>query len=473
MRIIALALLLSACSSDDNAKPDAAVLPDARVVDVAVPDVSVPDVSLPDVAVPDAVMPDAMPLPTLVLHVEVAAVPGGDGSENKPFASPVDAVAAARVAAADDPSRSIVIFLGAGTYTLDETLVLDVPGLGVFGVNEQVLDGQRLPTAALAGDETRLVAAATWDKTLPRYDLTTVAAFLNPSLVTIAAPRVTVEAITFDTASVAGGGVEAIRSDSFAIRRSSFAGTGTAVDTVASTGVIVSNYFDAVTVGAIIAGGNDAEPSGVNFTSNRVVDPMMGGVLLNATGSGLVGVYDSLTAYVTLNDLEGAIGSPNSFGIRMMMTRRDAPDTQASSKLIANIDDNTIAGNTINIIIDAGFPFRVANMTCDDRVFTGTFALEFHGNLVSGATGRPALISTTRGAAALAPATQLASWQYLHGAVFDILDPDDALAGASIEHPATDRYTGTCANDATAEDLGNRITIDGTDVTNQVVVALP
>ena len=54
-------------------------------------------------------------------------------------------------------------------------------------------------------------------------------------------------------------------------------------------------------------------------------------------------------------------------------------------------------------------------------------------------------------------------WQYLHAATFNIVDPDDSLADAVIDHHEVDPFI-PCPNDATHELLRNTLIYNGTVV---------
>jgi hypothetical protein len=49
----------------------------------------------------------------------------------------------------------------------------------------------------------------------------------------------------------------------------------------------------------------------------------------------------------------------------------------------------------------------------------------------------------------------------VHAATYTISDRDAALAGAWIDHPASDPFTGPCPGDATSEPLGNALVYNG------------
>ena len=241
---------------------------------------------------------------------------------------------------------------------------------------------------------------------------------------------------------------------------------------VASSGVVEGNYFAGVGTGAIFSGGYPASPSTVVFQQNRSVKNALGGVLLNGASIGIPELGDEVHAIVQGNDLSSNSETAGfSFGVRVFVLRRDpgAPgDSQSAAHVHASIVGNRIVGNEMGFSIDAGFPYRTTTPilpTCDPRVFSGSIDLRLGGNTVVGSLLTPALVTFTRNTAALNPAT-LSQWQYLHGAAFTIEDPDNALAGALIDHPETDPLLGSCPGDKAHETLGNILRYNGAVLPN-------
>jgi hypothetical protein len=235
-----------------------------------------------------------------------------------------------------------------------------------------------------------------------------------------------------------------------------------AMQSVASSGRVTGNHVRGVGTGAIFTGGYPESPSHVVFQGNRVVDNGIGGVLLNGASINIPELGDEVHAVVRDNDLSRNIGA-QGFGFRAFILRRDLGlpgDTQSSSSVFGVVQGNRMVGNTIGILIDAGFPSRRVGATCDARVYSGRMDLRFVSNTVSGNLQRSALVTLTRSMAALNPAV-LGQWQYLHGATYTISDPNGALADAWIDHPETDPFLGPCAGDATNEALGNILIYNG------------
>jgi hypothetical protein len=205
-------------------------------------------------------------------------------------------------------------------------------------------------------------------------------------------------------------------------------------------------------------------PSSIDFVGNRLFGNGAGLVLIGST-SRVAETGDELDAVVRDNDLSDNNRIAGfSFGLRIFTINRPlgAPGaSQSSGNVRAVIKGNRIANNQIGIFIDAGFPFRrVGGTTCDPRVYSGTFDLDFSGNTIAGSVLIPALITSTRNQAALNQ-FPLDLWQYLHSAIFQITDKDGTLADAVIDHPRLDPFVGPCPNDTTRELLDNTLIING------------
>jgi hypothetical protein len=232
---------------------------------------------------------------------------------------------------------------------------------------------------------------------------------------------------------------------------------------VASSGEIVGNYISVNATGAAVAAGYPVSPSSVEFVGNRLVGNIAGLVLIGST-SRVPETGDQLDVVVRNNDLsENNRVAGFSFGLRIFTINRPLRDIESAGNVRATIQDNRIADNQIGVTIDAGFPFRRVGNTCDPRVFTGTFDLDFRGNTLTGSSFIPSLITFTRNQAALHQ-FPFDLWQYLHSATYDITDPDGTLADAVIDHPEVDPFVGPCPNDATHERLGNTLIYNGTVV---------
>lgn len=230
---------------------------------------------------------------------------------------------------------------------------------------------------------------------------------------------------------------------------------------MASSGTIVGNYFSVTVTGAGILAGYPASPSSVEFVGNRAVGNIGGLVLIGSTVR-VPETGDQLDVLIRNNDLsENNRVLGFSFGLRIFTINRSLGHTQSTGNVRAMIQDNRITDNQIGVTIDAGFPFRRVGTTCDPRVFTGRFDLEFRGNRLTGSSFIPSVITFTRNQAALRQ-VPFEPWQYLHSAAYNITDPDGTLADAVIDHPQFDPFVGPCPDDATHELLGNMLVYNGT-----------
>lgn len=385
--------------------------------------------------------------PAKVIHVDDDAAPGGDGSGKLPYNNLPAAMAAARAV-----TEPVTIKVEPGDYAVAETLVID-RGVDLRGSTELVLDDDGWPTGdVVEGTATRLFASS---PTLTRVVL------VDRGDATVIGD-VNIRGFVIEGAA-AGISILLNRAQGYWIGNNVFrAPANFAMQSVASSGRVTGNHVSGVGTGAIFTGGYPESPSHVVFQGNRVVDNGIGGVLLNGASINIPELGDEVHAVVRDNDLSRNIGA-QGFGFRAFILRRDLGlpgDTQSSSSVFGVVQGNRMVGNTIGILIDAGFPSRRVGATCDARVYSGRMDLRFVSNTVSGNLQRSALVTLTRSMAALNPAV-LGQWQYLHGATYTISDPNGALADAWIDHPETDPFLGPCAGDATNEALGNILIYNG------------
>jgi len=374
----------------------------------------------------------------VLIHVDDDAAPGGNGSARFPFKNLPEAVDTARTVVGP-----VIIQVEPGDYPLTSTLVI-ARSLELRGSTVQINDSDSWPTGQVApGTATRIFAS---NPTLTRLVLvdrgdSTVLRDVN------------IRGFIIE-GTAAGASLLFNRVQNYSIADNVFrAPASRGVQSVASSGRVSGNYFSGLGEGAIFNGGYASSPSNVVFQGNRAVHNMIGGVLLVGASINIPELGDELKAVVRDNDLSGNGG----FGFRAFILRRDlgAPgDSQSSASVYALVQGNHIVGNRNGIVIDAGFPYRQAGVTCDTRVYSGNMDLRFTGNTLSESTLTPALITFTRSTAALTPST-LPQWQYLHGATFTIDDQEGILADAWIDHPAIDPILGPCPADAAHEFLGN------------------
>ena len=385
------------------------------------------------------------------IHVDDDAAPGGDGSALFPFNNLPDALSAAKASLGP-----VIIEVAPGLYSVDHSLVID-HSMELRGSSTLVKGADGWPTGeVVSGSETRIVGTAL-------LGTNSLVAVGQPGGLAISG--VTIDGFIFEdiTTSVE---VFLTRVQDYSIHNNVFRAPAMfGMHSVASSGVVEGNYFSGVGTGAIFSGGYPASPSTVVFQRNRAVKNALGGVLLNGASIGIPELGDEIHAIVQNNDLSNNSQNPNfSFGVRVFILRRDPGelgDSQSEGNVHASIVDNRIVGNAMGFAIDAGFPFRSAlSVKCDPRVFSGSIDLKLSGNKVAGNQLTPALVTFTRNTAAINQDT-LTQWQYLHGATFTISDPDNALAGAFIDHPEADPFLGPCPGDAAHETLGNMLLYNG------------
>lgn len=398
----------------------------------------------------------AQTAPPRVIHVDDDAAAGGNGSDRAPYDNLQDALTAARGTPA-----AVVIIVAPGDYAVESPLVIDRP-LDLRGASVLSVDTEGWPTGAVAaGTETRIFGTSA----LGTQPL--VAVGRSDAAVV---EGVDIRGFVFEGGQggigggVGGIGVLLTRVQDYTVVANAFrAPAFFGLQSIASSGRITGNHFTGVDTGAVLAGGYPSSPSRVVFTGNRSVANNLGGLLLNGASIGIPELGDELDAVVRGNDLSSNTQSPNAFGVRLFILRRDpgAPgDSQSTANVRALLQGNRVAGNRTGIVVDAGFPYRRVGTTCDARVFSGSIDLTLKGNTLSGSQLAPALLTFTRNSAATSPAT-LPQWQYLHGATFTVTDPDGTLAGARIDHPELDPFVGPCPDDAVQEPLGNTLLYNG------------
>ena len=394
-----------------------------------------------------------------VVHVAADAAAGGDGSESLPFNNLVDALSVA-----NGIPGPVVIDVAPGVYRFDHSLVIARP-LELRGSSVPMFGPDGLPTGdVVPGTETRLVASgSTGTDTLGSDPLISVGRTDG-----VVISDVTISGFIL-SATTASNEVLLTRVQNYSIRNNVFLPPGNfGMHSIASSGVVTGNFFSGISTGAIFSGGYEASPSSVVFQGNRAVKNILGGMLLNGASLGIPELGDQLVANVQSNDLSGNVGIPGfSFGVRIFILRRDLGlpgDTQSAGHVHASFTGNRIVNNEMGFSLDAGFPYRKVQTprgpVCDARVYSGSIDLSLSLNTVAGSHVTPALITFTRSTGALDPST-LPLWQYLHGATFTITDPDNAFAGALIDHPETDPLVGPCPADATHETLSNLLRYNG------------
>ena len=361
------------------------------------------------------------------------------------------------LAAAGATSAAVVIKVAPGNYAISSSLVVDRP-LELRGSTVLIQDADGWPTGdVVAGTETRLFAS---NSTLAQ--VVRVEGADNSVL-----SDVTIRGFVFE-GTTTGLSTLLNRVQNFRVADNLYrAPAFIALQTVASSGSVTGNHFSGVGTGAAFTGGYPASPSNVVASGNRSVGNTIGGILLNGASINIPELGDQLNATVRDNDLSGNTQS-QGFGLRVFILRRDlgAPgDTQSSASVTALVKDNRFHGNLNGIAIDAGFPYRRVGTVCDSRVYSGTIDIELDGNSVESSVLTPVLVTFTRNQSAVNPSL-LPQWGYLHAARFAITDKDGTLAGAWIDHPASDPFIGPCPADATDEPLGNVLVYNGVILPN-------
>jgi hypothetical protein len=383
----------------------------------------------------------------VVLRVDDDAAAGGDGSARHPYDEVPAAVAEARTL-----NAPTVIVIAPGTYPLASSLLLDFP-VELRGSTVPAYDyGDPWPNgAAVDGTETRIFGEQSVG--------------VQPLIKVGRADGNVINGVTIRGLTLQGapGGIQILltRVQGYTLADNLFRTPGfLAVQSIASSGTLKGNHFSGVSTAIVANGGYPASPSSITVKGNRAVHNL-GGILLNGASFNIPELGNQLDAVVRDNDWS----SNPTFGLRVFVLRRDpgAPgDTQFSAAVKATIEDNRIDGNGLGVSIDAGFPYR-QTATCDPRIFSGRFDLDFKGNTLTNSSTAATIISFTRYTAALNPA-MLGQWQYLHGASFNISDADGMFAGAWIDNPATDPFIGPCPMDATHEPLHNVLMMNGTQL---------
>ena len=390
----------------------------------------------------------------IVIHVDDDAPAGGNGSGKSPFSDIGDALAQA---SGTPSTTAVVVAVAPGDYHVSSSVRIDRP-LALRGSTVLVEGADGWPTGAIEpGTETRIFT------TNPAGTLPVVAVGRTDAVVI---GDVEIRGFVFN-GRLNGNEITLTRVQGFEVVENVFlAPAFIGVQSIASSGRVIGNYFTGVQTGMIAAAGYPGSPSSVTMSGNRSVQNTIGGLLLNGASIDIPEHGDELEAVVRDNDLSGNSISANGFGARLFILRRDpgAPgDSQSTGNIRALIQGNRIVGNRIGITIDAGFPYRRTPPlpgTCDPRVFSGTIDLTLKGNTLTGSVLTPALVTFTRNMAALAP-TLLTQWQFLHGATFSIADAEKTLAGAWIQHPEHDPFLGPCPGDGGNEFLDNVLSYNG------------
>lgn len=404
----------------------------------------------PGVAAPYTPASAATPKSVLI-HVDDDAAAGGDGSARRPFINIAEAIAAARTS-----PGPIVIVVRPGDYPQATSLVVDIP-LELRGSTTQVINpDDPWPTGIVnPGTQTRILGTSA----LGSQPLISVARADGQVL----AGGVTIADFVMETTATTRH-MSLMRVQGYRVSGNIFRSPGRAFESVASSGQFTGNYMKGNAQGAVYGGGYPESPASVVVAGNRALNTTVGAIVIS--GSSLedpVLGADRLDAVVRNNDLSGSTGI-QGFGIRLGAPGLIAPG-QSSAHVRADIRDNRMVGNRVGLQVDAGFPYRSVAGVCDPRTFSGTIDANLRGNVIADSLDTAALITFTRANAARTP-SMLPLWQYLHGATFEISDPDGTLQDAWIDHPADDPFVGPCPNDQVHEPLGNTLRYNGLELSN-------
>ena len=414
------------------------------------------------------------------LYVD-ASQPPGNGSPGSPYQTISAAVARARndrLTGAVPDSETIVVHVRAGEYfgSYDKKgpgiieplpILLDVPNLEMRGDTVLTLDAYGWPTGAVNGTETSFTATPFLGGGFPpdRFMF-----LVGPTSDRLTGADVTIDGFVLDggmTGAKLNGvaiGLDRVASASIAgnvITRAHFA-----VFARASTAAILGNFIHDCFVGPVLNAGPATSPASYLFQDNRSVRNDEAGVTLWATGvvhtwdPALISVpadavYDTNHADVIHNDL-----SDNDFfgggaaGILCAMYVPVLHAGHATAHLTVDVEGNRIAGNTIGIVVDAGFSWR-ANAQPLTATFHGTFA----NNEVTANDLAPALVTFNRTAAALKlNPSALKSYKYLEDSLYELIVDDDELAGFWYDNPASDPVSDVVLDNIL---LVNGVSLDG------------
>jgi len=412
---------------------------------------------------------------TLVLRVDDDAGPGGRGTIGRPYDDLADAVDRAREQAAS--YDSVLILVAPGEYLIKKPIRIDFPvEIRGSNVTELALDGWPSDTAQI-GSDTRIIAA----------DCLTVGETSLPLITIEGTSEKPVDAVTLRNLTLQGFSpacslLKIAYAADLLVADNILTGPGqTGIDAAAVSGSIIGNHVSGLGLcGICIAAGTEFSPAVVTIADNRSVGNTSGGLLLGGTAFPLTEYGDQLVASVLHNDLSlNQAGAALGFGLRILALGTIVPPDQKRGRVTADIRDNKIDGNRNSVMIDAGFPTRILDESCDKRVFEAEFALTFSGNSITGEPARDTLLSFTRGQALTAPAKNpLSRWQYLHSATIAIEDADQTLGllyagyvkddlilpptAAVIDHPMYDRFVGgECDDDIVKEELSNTLIYNG------------
>ena len=250
--------------------------------------------------------------------------------------------------------------------------------------------------------------------------------------------KITAEDVTISHLSIDGGldlgpdgprppnnpprplGVLADRADNFALNHLRIIGTGQAIRSEGSSGLISSNYLSGES-GMFLSGGAANDPPSVVVTNNTIVY-RTNGVAMSAVTA--VGTF--LRATVTDNDIVTSYmnsGPTNPAAFRVNPT--DAVNTAGTVEVVA--EGNLFGGSAKYGIMIHGSPMMPRGQS-----YTGDVTAEFSNNVIDSAVVFPALLTFTNARATVFPCELnptitvgcqqpgSGKWEYLTNALFDL-----------------------------------------------------
>jgi hypothetical protein len=386
----------------------------------------------------------------------------GDGSAGNPFRTITKAVERAREvrSVCADP---ITIHVGPGDYpgsfpvgsSTVETLpiTIDIPDLELRGSTILDMDNRDLPrgtsssatTLAITGNSDELTAMIFIASDSGQTNRVTVAGFVldasggtDPNTVGIAIDRV----------------------QDFIVRGNIVTGLPgpwgpgnleVGISTRAASGLIEGNYVTNNLIGVGPTGGNAAFPANVTVKGNRAAGNTLAGLDLPGTGdtaypfnprpeSTTREIFDTFVGVATGNDFSNNLGNVgltgshrDAAGIRL--GHQTAQSLASASRVTATINDNTINGNAIGVVIDAQDVLR-------PRPYSGSMTATFANNLITNSVTTPALVTFTHFYAALDQQQLVVSeccvsFEYLQNSTH-IITHTGELDGLWIDHPVRD-----------------------------------
>jgi hypothetical protein len=418
------------------------------------------------------------------LYVD-ASQPAGDGSLGSPYQTISAAVARARndrLTMAVPDSETIVVHVRAGEYfgSYDKKgpgiieplpILIDVPNLEMRGDTVLTLDADGWPTGAVKGTETSLTAITFLGGGFPPDHFMFL---VGPTSDRLTGANVTIDGFVLDGGMKSGAKLNGVAIGLDRVAGASIAGNVItrahfAVFARASTAAILGNLIHNCFVGPILNAGPAASPASYLFQDNRSVRNNEAGVTAWATGvvhawdPALTPVpadalYDEIYADVIHNDL-----SDNNFfgdgaaGILCAMYVPVLHAGHATGHLTVDVEGNRIAGNTIGIVVDAGFSGRA-----QAQPLTATFHGTFADNEVTANDLAPALVTFTRTTAAIKQTpSELNSYKYLEDSLYEFIVADDELAGFWYDNPSSDPGSGVVLDNTL---LVNGVPLNGRNI---------